>query len=272
MKELSDKLNAEELATFSAPVVGMTRSNYPSQEIVIANYFDPGFAIYGVVDEGLKLQQFIGNNHRVTFDGGKEVKLFDNDGSRAQVAQLANDGKTLLYLAGGGRFLGALDLDSGKVLPKIGPIAGERGEYFLQLRDNTIATIEGFQNAVVRSYEIRDNSLNQIDELNTSNSFVYGLAQDNDNQLIYLIPEQGTYPFASYNQPGVYRIDMEKSMFGRKRLDSSFAGKMPKDARGLAPFFKDGKLDGYFVSTYGFNRMKVNGGDPSKLFYIRKLK
>jgi hypothetical protein len=176
----------------------------------------------------------------------------------------------LLYLSNGSRHLGQLDLETGEVLPPLQGIKGERAEYFLQLRNGLIATVEGYKDCTMRLYEIVGNKLKLIDEKDLKRDFVYGLCQDSNDTLMFLTPEQGTYPEATNFEPGVERVTLGLNDLRKVRGDYRFDGKMPKDARGLAPIFNgfEDKIEGYLVSTYGFNRMRADMGEPSKIFYI----
>jgi len=279
MADLSDKLGEPiELMNFSNHVVGMTLSNSQPAKLVIADYFNPEFRIHKIVGAPerpkLQVEIVIGNSPKTSFDGGHYVRLFSEEGARAQVAQVSNGGNMLLYLANGSRYIGALDLEKEELLPSLGPITGDRGEYFLQLRNGLIATVEDNSTPVVRTYEVVGTSLKPLDEFHTGAKFTSGLAQDQDNSLLYLIAPQGSYPQATEGIVGVHRIplDYNGELGEVASLDERFVGKIPKDARGLAAIKKGSEVQGYLISTYGFNRMSADMGEPSKLVYIPKLK
>ncbi len=280
MSELSDYVLGEPslAAQLSNHVVGLTASNSEPQLVVVADYFNPEFRIHEVDPKSpsaLKVSKVIGNSPKATFDGGKYARLWDLQGARAQVGQVSNDGTTLLYLENGGRHIGRLDLSSDTeiILPAVGPIRNERAEYFLQLRDGLIATIENYQDAMLRTYEVQGNQLYLVDETSLGMSFVYGLCQDNSDELMFVVPEKGTYPADSNGKPGVYRITVLNGIFqGQAEIDQRFQGKMPKDVRGLAAVLDKGEVKGFMASTYGFDRMRTDMGDPSKLYFIPAAK
>ncbi|MEK6846033.1 MAG: hypothetical protein AABY26_04695, partial [Nanoarchaeota archaeon] len=111
-------------------------------------------------------------------------------------------------------------------------------------------------------------------------SLFYGLAQDNDNELMMVVPKQGNYPLKSNKEPGVYRVKLEggttdaprQLQLSEPQKDPRFdAIELPSDIRGLAPVFHEGKVHGYFLTTYRATRDSLNGGEPSELFYTRVL-
>lgn len=282
MTELTDRLGEPtEVTPFVDCLVGATTTLFEPQKLVVASYGMAEFWIYNInfspnnsIPE-LNVETIIGNSPKVTWlDGGKHAWMWEEKQPRAQVAQLVNDGKSLFYMANGQRSVGRLELNPEKVMPELKEIKSERGEYFLQLRDGRIAVIEQYDDCILRIYDIIDeNELKLSAEKQLSGSLFYGLCQDNNDELMMIVPEQGSYPLASTTEPGMYRVSLTDQSIGELRRDERFDQiSMPTDVRGLAPGLSNSEVQGFFMTTYGYNRNRIDGGEPSEIFYVPLVK
>jgi hypothetical protein len=268
-------------------ITGITASNTEQQMLTVARYNGAEFWVYDVkVESGkdvptLEKHLIVSNSPLASWRGeAVSAQLWNDHQPRAQVAQIEDDRNVLYYLANGQRSIGRVQFEDGKarVLTAVGPIIGERCEYFLKLvgsHRHVIATIENYQDCFLRTYSWDDDGSRFLqEERQLGGSLFYGLAQDNEDELMMLVPKKGNYPLESNKESGVYRVSLGKNWsMGEPQKDPHFdAITLPEDLRGLAPVFSEGKLHGYLMSTYRATRDSLNGGEPSELFYTRVLK
>jgi hypothetical protein len=270
----------QEILTFSNHIVGATTSHASQQTLVVANYAWQEFWGYGIEPrEGTlntNLEWAVGNSPKATFDGGIYAPLWNEVGARAQVGQVDNLEQRLLYLKNGGseigvaRFADPLTTNKNTLTPEpsLTGIQGEKIDYFIIMRNGNLATIEDFNNPTLRVYSNEGDQLNLIGEQSLA-FLTYGLSQPSDNELMVVVPTQGTYPLNTKGEPGVYRVPLINDAPGTLQRDTDFDKiELPADIRGLGPVFDDESLAGYVTTTYGFTRERKDMGNPSKLFYI----
>ncbi len=279
----------EKILTFHGDAVtGIITSHTKPSMLTVARYNGAEFWVYDVkIDSDkdvptLEKRLIVSNSPLANWRGEAiSAQLWNEHQPRAQVAQVSNDGKELLYLNNGGRSIGRIQLPFVDIKPEVKPalagIVGDRAEYFLQLRDGTLAVIENYDDCVLRLYRPMGNNLDFMGGsggIKLGGSLFYGLAQDNDDEIMMLVPKKGNYPLESNKEPGVYRLGLRGSVLSDTlQKDPLFdAITLPADLRGLAPVFSEGALHGYLMSTYRAARDSLNGGEPSELFYTKVLK
>ena len=270
----------QELLTFSNHIVGATTNHASPQTLVVANYGWQEFWGYSIQPKGnsldVNLDWVVGNSPKATFDGGNYAHLWDEVGARAQVGQIDNLERKIYHLKNGNSEIGVASFDNPLTTkrnalmpePSIKGIQGEKMEYFIVMMDGKIATIEDFNSPTLRIYSNEESQLNLIGEQSLA-SLSYGLCQPSDDELMVVVPTQGTYPLESDGEPGIYRVPLKNDAPAIPQRDTAFDEiGLPDDIRGFGPVFDDDGLAGYVATTYGFTRKMENMGNPSKLFYI----
>lgn len=270
------------VCTLSDQQVGMTTTYAgPSdstgpQRVVRSNYGMAEFPIDTVEFNADGIPQlvgdrYIGNSPKINFlTGGLHAPLWGQDiQPRAKVAQLNDNGTVLHYMKDSQNTIGRVLLsgdDSGKVIEPLGPIKGPKGDYFLQLRDNRFAVIESLgpgNPCALRIYGVSGDKLKLDIEKELGFSLAYGLCQDNEDELMMLVPKQESYPIDSNQKPGFYRISVKEGV-GLDELvrDTRFDEfNLPTDLRSLVPVFgKDGQVPGFLAGDYKFTRTKGKSG------------
>lgn len=283
------------ICTLSDQQVGMNttyRGRDCPQKIVRSNYGMAEFPIDVIHFNADGIPQlagdiFIGNSPFIKFvGGGIYAPLWGQDVQpRAQVAQLSGDETVLYYTRNSQKTIGRVFLGNDdqkeaiepKVIEPLGPIKGPSIDYFLQLRDGRFAVVES-QNpdspTALRIYGLDNNGTElKLDAEKELGNLVYGLCQDNDSELMVLVPRQGNYPFKSQQEPGVYRVSVkEGANLGDLIRDIRFDEfNLPTDLRSLVPVFgKEGKIPGFLAGDYKFSRTKgLSGcGGNGSIFWL----